>query len=122
MNCNHLIDLADLPMEQWDNIIHLALKIEQNPREFFGIMEGKILATLFYEPSTRTQMSFQSAMLRLGGQVIGFSNPQNSSVAKGETLGDTIRIVNSYADIIAIRHPLEGAAKAAVDIFIPHKP
>ncbi len=113
MSCNHLIDLADLPMEQWDNIIHLALKIEQNPREFFGIMEGKILATLFYEPSTRTQMSFQSAMLRLGGQVIGFSNPQNSSVAKGETLGDTIRIVNSYADIIAIRHPLEGAAKAA---------
>ncbi len=113
MSLNHLIDLADLPMEQWDNIINLALKIEKNPKDFFGIMEGKILATLFFEPSTRTQMSFQTAMLRLGGQIIGFSNPQNSSVAKGESLADTIKVMNSYSDIIAIRHPVEGAAKAA---------
>ncbi len=113
MSCNHLIDLADTSSEQCESIINLALKIEKNPKEYFGIMEGKILATLFYEPSTRTQMSFQSAMLRLGGQVIGFSNPNDSSVAKGESLSDTIRTINSYADIITIRHPSEGAAKAA---------
>lgn len=71
------------------------------------------MATLFYEPSTRTQMSFQAAMLRLGGQIIGFDNPVNSSVSKGETLKDTIRIVSGYSDIIVMRHPLEGAAKAA---------
>lgn len=74
---------------------------------------GRIMATLFYEPSTRTQMSFQAAMLRLGGQIIGFDNPGNSSVAKGETLKDTVRIVSGYSDIVVIRHPQEGAAKAA---------
>lgn len=115
MSCNHLIDFADFSIEEWDSIINLALKIEKNPKKFADTMKGKILATLFYEPSTRTQMSFQTAMLRLGGQIIGFSNPQNSSVAKGESLADTIRIMNSYSDIIAIRHPLEGAAKAAAD-------
>ncbi len=111
--CHHLIDLSDWPKEEWEFLIQLALEIERNPRKFYGSMEGRILATLFYEPSTRTQNSFKSAMYRLGGQTLGFSNPQNSSVAKGETLADTIRIMNSYADIIAIRHPREGAAKAA---------
>lgn len=113
MSVNHLIDLSDWPRQNWEKIISLALEIEKNPSLFYGRMEGKIMATLFYEPSTRTQNSFKSAMMRLGGQCLGFSNPQNSSVAKGETLGDTIRIMNGYADIIAIRHPKEGAAKAA---------
>ncbi len=109
----NLIDLSDLSMNSWKEIVDLALKIEERPQDFYGALTGKILATLFYEPSTRTQMSFQTAMLRLGGQIIGFDNPQNSSVAKGENLKDTIKVVSSYADIIAMRHPLEGAAKAA---------
>lgn len=113
MSVNHLIDLSDWPRQNWEKIIRLALEIEQDPSRFYGRMEGRILATLFYEPSTRTQNSFKSAMMRLGGQCVGFSNPQNSSVSKGETLADTIRIMNGYADIIAIRHPKEGAAKAA---------
>ena len=113
MHQNHLIDLSDWPRQNWERIIDLALEIERDPSAFYGRMEGKILATLFYEPSTRTQNSFKSAMMRLGGQCLGFSNPQNSSVSKGETLADTIRIMNGYADIIAIRHPKEGAAKAA---------
>lgn len=112
MEFKHLIDLSDLTMNELNEIISLALDIEKNPSEFYGAMSGKILATLFYEPSTRTQMSFQTAMLRLGGQVIGFDNPQNSSVAKGENLKDTVKVVSKYADIIAMRHPLEGAAKA----------
>mgnify|MGYP002562341345 CR=1 FL=1 len=114
MSCSHhLIDLSDWPKEEWESLIQLALEIEQNPRKFYGSMEGRILATLFYEPSTRTQNSFKSAMYRLGGQTLGFSNPQNSSVAKGETVADTVRMMNGYADIIAIRHPREGAAKVA---------
>lgn len=109
----HLIDLSDWPKESWESLIQLALEIEKDPRKFYGRMEGKILATLFYEPSTRTQNSFKSAMYRLGGQTLGFANPKDSSVAKGETLADTIRMMNGYADIIAIRHPQEGAAKTA---------
>lgn len=85
----------------------------QSPADFRHACDGKILATLFYEPSTRTQMSFQTAMLKLGGRTIGFDNPMNSSVSKGENLKDTITIVGGYADIIAIRHPIEGTAKAA---------
>ncbi len=113
MGYKHLIDLNDFTMEEWKAIIDLALQMHQKPKDFLGLMHGKILGTLFYEPSTRTQMSFQTAMLRLGGQVIGFDNPQNSSVAKGENLKDTITIISNYADIIAIRHPVEGSAKAA---------
>lgn len=109
----HLIDLNDLPVAKWNEIIHLALKMKADPEAYSEVCKNKIMATLFYEPSTRTQMSFQTAMLRLGGQIIGFDNPQNSSVSKGENLMDTIRIVSGYADILAMRHPQEGSAKAA---------
>ena len=113
MNYKHLIDLNDFSQSEWQSIITLALKIADNPEEYYGSCHGKIMATLFYEPSTRTQMSFQTAMLRLGGRIIGFDNPQTTSVAKGESLKDTIIVVSGYADIIAMRHPMEGAAKAA---------
>ena len=113
MNLPHLIDLDDLQVAQWDKLISLAGDISRNPSAYFGRLSGKIMATLFYEPSTRTQMSFQTAMLRLGGQIIGFDNPLNSSVAKGESLKDTIKIMSGYADILVIRHPYEGSAKAA---------
>lgn len=109
----HLIDLDDFSLNEINSIINKAIEIKKNPHKFSDIMHGKIIGTLFYEPSTRTQMSFQTAMLKLGGQVIGFNNPQNSSVAKGENFKDTIKVISGYTDIIAIRHPLEGAAKAA---------
>lgn len=109
----HFIDLNDYPVSWWNEILTLGHNIKNNMAEYSKTCEGKILATLFYEPSTRTQMSFQTAMLRLGGNIIGFDNPQNSSVAKGENLKDTTKIISSYADILVIRHPLEGSAKAA---------
>lgn len=113
MKQKHVIDLENLSPEQLERVADLAEKIMKNPEEYQHVCDGKILATLFYEPSTRTQMSFQTAMLRLGGKTIGFDNPMNSSVAKGENLKDTIKIVSGYADIIAMRHPMEGSAKAA---------
>lgn len=109
----HLIDLNDFPTAWWDSVISLARKIKTDPAAFSKKCDGKIMGTLFYEPSTRTQMSFQTAMLRLGGGIIGFDNPQTSSVAKGENLKDTTKIVSSYADIMVMRHPSEGSAKAA---------
>ncbi len=109
----HLIDLSDYPVAWWNKLLDLGVRIWENPSEYAHKCDGKIMATLFYEPSTRTQMSFQTAMLRLGGRIIGFDNPANSSVAKGETIKDTTKIVSSYADILVIRHPVEGAAKAA---------
>lgn len=113
MQQRHLIDLDRLPIPDMERIIALADKIRKNPAQYSEACRGKIMATLFYEPSTRTQMSFKTAMLRLGGQVIGFDNPENSSVAKGESLKDTIRVISGYADVIVIRHPKEGAAEAA---------
>lgn len=113
MTSRHLIDLDQLSTGEIEEIIALAGKIKQNPQEYTEVCKGKIMATLFYEPSTRTAMSFQTAMMRLGGQLIGFENPGNSSVAKGESLKDTIRIISGYADIIVMRHPVEGSAKAA---------
>lgn len=109
----HLIDLDNFSLNEINSIINKAIEIKKNPHKFSNVMHGKIIGTLFYEPSTRTQMSFQTAMLKLGGQVIGFNNPQNSSIAKGENFKDTIKIISGYADVVAIRHPLEGAAKAA---------
>lgn len=109
----NLIDLEALSVEQIDKLIKKAKRIMKSPSDYRHACDGKILATLFYEPSTRTQMSFQTAMLKLGGRTIGFDNPMNSSVAKGESLKDTISIVSGYADIIAMRHPVEGTAMAA---------
>ncbi len=113
MPFEHLIDLNDFSVKQWNDIISLALDIKKDEKKYSKVCENKIMATLFYEPSTRTQMSFQTAMIKLGGQIIGFDNPQNSSVAKGENLTDTIKIVSGYADILVMRHMLEGSAKAA---------
>jgi len=113
MALRHLIDLNDCTVRDWDELIRLASDIRLNPTDYLSRCRGHIMATLFYEPSTRTQMSFQAAMLRLGGQIIGFDNPVNSSVSKGESLKDTIRIVSGYSDIIVMRHPQEGATKAA---------
>ena len=109
----HLIDLDSYPVSAWNSITALGLDIKRNPHIYVGACNGKIMGTLFYEPSTRTQMSFQSAMLRLGGGIVGFDNPLNSSVAKGESIKDTTKIASSYSDIIVMRHPLEGSVKAA---------
>lgn len=109
----HLIDLNDYPISWWNKIIKLGHDIKNNPQDYLDVCKGKIMATLFYEPSTRTQMSFQTAMIRLGGSIIGFDNPSTSSVFKGENLKDTTKVISSYSDILIIRHPNEGAAKAA---------
>lgn len=109
----HLIDPMDFSTEEFDEIFELAGEIVSNPEKFLHVCDGKILATLFYEPSTRTRFSFEAAMLRLGGRVIGFSEPNSSSVAKGESISDTIRTVACYADIAVMRHPKEGAPRIA---------
>ncbi|MBQ4062187.1 MAG: aspartate carbamoyltransferase, partial [Christensenellaceae bacterium] len=113
MTSKHLIDLNSLNPQELDSLIKLAGDIKRHPARYIDACHGKVLATLFYEPSTRTQMSFQTAMLRLGGKIIGFDNPQTSSVAKGESLKDTVRVISGYSDIIVIRHPKAGSAKAA---------
>lgn len=109
----HLIDPMDLSVEEIDEILNLAGKIIASPEEYAHKCAGKKLATLFYEPSTRTRLSFEAAMLELGGSVLGFSSADASSAAKGESVADTVRTVSCYADIIAMRHPKEGAAKVA---------
>ena len=113
MKTKNVLDLTDLSHKELLDVIRLADEIRKKTSDYADACRGRILATLFYEPSTRTQMSFQTAMLRLGGTIIGFDNPQNSSVAKGESLKDTITVVGGYTDIIAIRHPMEGTAAAA---------
>ncbi len=109
----HLLNPLDLSMDELANILDLAGDIKQNPVKYAHKCDGKRLATLFYEPSTRTRLSFESAMLNLGGTVIGFSSAENSSASKGESVADTIRVVSCYADICAMRHPKEGAPKVA---------
>ena len=105
----HLIDIKDLSTEEIDELISVAKNIIANEKDYSKKCDGKILATLFFEPSTRTRLSFESAMLRLGGKVLGFSSANSSSAAKGESISDTIRTVSCYSDIIATRHPKEGA-------------
>lgn len=109
----HLIDPLDFTLEETKNILDLADRIKQNPDAYSHVADGKRIATLFYEPSTRTRLSFESAMLSLGGQVIGFAGAEMSSASKGETVADTSRVVSCYADIIAMRHPKEGAPLVA---------
>ena len=109
----HLIEPRDFTVEELDEIFKLAHQIMADPKKFSHICDGKILGTLFYEPSTRTRLSFEAAMMRLGGKILGFSEPNSTSISKGETLADTIKMVSIYSDIIAMRHPKEGAAKVA---------
>ena len=111
----HLLNPLDLSMDELDNILNLANDIKENPTKYAHKCDGKRLATLFYEPSTRTRLSFESAMLNLGGTVIGFSSAENSSASKGESVADTIRVVSCYADICAMRHPKEGAPMVAAE-------
>lgn len=109
----HLMAPLDLSVKELSDLMDLAADIEANKQKYAKVCDGKILATLFYEPSTRTRLSFESAMLRLGGQVLGFATADSSSAAKGESVSDTIRVISTYADIAAMRHPKEGAAMVA---------
>lgn len=110
-----LLEPMDFTLEELDGIFDLADRIIADPQKYAHACDGKLLATLFYEPSTRTRFSFEAAMLRLGGQVIGFSEPNSSSVAKGESIADTIRTISCYADVAVMRHPKEGAPRVAAN-------
>lgn len=109
----HIISPTDLTISELDELLNLAEDIIKDPKKYSKVCQGKKLATLFYEPSTRTRLSFEAAMLNLGGSILGFSSADSSSVAKGESVADTIRVISSYADICAIRHPKEGAPLVA---------
>ena len=109
----HLMSPLDFSVEELDKLLDLAGDIERNPDKYAHVCEGKRLATLFYEPSTRTRLSFEAAMMNLGGKVLGFSTADSSSAAKGESVADTIRVTSCYADICAMRHPKEGAPLVA---------
>ncbi|MCI7813488.1 MAG: aspartate carbamoyltransferase [Lachnospiraceae bacterium] len=109
----HLMSPLDFSVEELDRILDLANDIENHPEKYAHACAGKKLATLFYEPSTRTRLSFEAAMLNLGGSVLGFSSADSSSAAKGESVSDTIRVISCYADICAMRHPKEGAPMVA---------
>ena len=109
----HLMSPLDFSVEELDHILDLANDIENHPEKYAHACAGKKLATLFYEPSTRTRLSFEAAMLNLGGSVLGFSSADSSSAAKGESVSDTIRVISCYADICAMRHPKEGAPMVA---------
>ena len=109
----HLLRPLDFSVEELDNLFTLAEDIEKNPSKYSHACEGKKLATCFYEPSTRTRLSFESAMLSLGGQILGFSDASSSSATKGESVSDTIRVISCFADICAMRHPKEGAPMVA---------
>ena len=108
-----VIDIVDLTVEEIDSLISVALDIIANPSKYSEKCKGKKLATLFFEPSTRTRLSFESAMIELGGNVIGFSSANSSSASKGESVADTSKVISCYADIIAMRHPREGAPLVA---------
>ena len=109
----HLIDIKDLSTNEIEELINIAKDIMGNKEKYAKKCEGKKIATLFYEPSTRTRLSFEAAMLELGGNVLGFSSANSSSAAKGESVADTVRVIGGYADIIAMRHPKEGAPLVA---------
>ena len=109
-----LISITDYSKEEYMQIMELAAEFEANPNQ--KLLDGKVVASLFFEPSTRTRLSFETAINRLGGRIIGFSDSNSSSVTKGETLHDTIRMVSNYADLIVMRHPMEGSARYAAEI------
>lgn len=111
----HLMSPLDFSVEELEKLFDLATDIKHQPAKYAHACDGRVLATCFYEPSTRTRLSFESAMLHLGGQVLGFSDAANSSAAKGESVSDTIRIISCYADICAMRHPKEGAPMVAAE-------
>jgi len=110
----HLVSICDLDRQQIEEILVKAKEFKQNPRQ--SLLQGAVLGTCFFEPSTRTRLSFESAMKRLGGDVIGFSDNKVTSFQKGESLADTIRVIGGYVDVIVLRHPLEGAAKLAAEV------
>lgn len=114
MNNHSLVSIDDLTTEEILNILDLAAEFEKNPSQ--PLLSGKVIATLFFEPSTRTRLSFESAINRLGGKIVGFSDSGSSSVSKGETLHDTIKMVSNYSDLIVMRHPVEGSARFASEI------
>src|SRR5665648_1115448 len=114
MKTRSLVSIDDLTTEEILKILKLAAEFEKNPVQ--DILHGKVVATLFFEPSTRTRLSFESAVNKLGGKVIGFTDASSSSVSKGETLNDTIRTVNNYCDLIVMRHPIEGSARFASEV------
>lgn len=109
----HLMNPLDFTVEETEELLDLAADIEKNPDNYSEVCRGRRLATLFYEPSTRTRLSFEAAMMNLGGKVLGFSSAASSSASKGESVSDTVRVVGCYADIIAMRHPKEGAPYVA---------
>ncbi len=109
----HLLEPMDLTVEEMDEIFEIADDIIADPKKYAHCADGRLMSALFYEPSTRTRLSFTAAMLRLGGQVMGFSEPASSSVSKGESIADTVKTVNCYSDIIVMRHPKEGAPRVA---------
>jgi aspartate carbamoyltransferase catalytic subunit len=114
MKNRSLVSIDDLTTKEILNILDLAEEFEKNPTQ--PLLVGKVIATLFFEPSTRTRLSFESAINRLGGKIVGFSDSSSSSVSKGETLHDTIRMVSNYSDLIVMRHPVEGSARFASEI------
>ncbi|MFO7939000.1 MAG: aspartate carbamoyltransferase [Bacteroidales bacterium] len=114
MKNRHLVSINDFSKEDIGRILDLATEFEENPSQ--QLLEGKVIASLFFEPSTRTRLSFESAINRLGGRVIGFTDATSSSVSKGESLKDTIRTVANYSDMIVMRHPIEGAARLASEV------
>ncbi len=114
MSKKSLISITDFSKEEYLKIMELSRQFEENPSQ--SLLKGKVIATLFFEPSTRTRLSFETAINRLGGKIIGFSDSNSSSVSKGETLHDTIKMVSNYADLIIMRHPLEGSARYAAEV------
>lgn len=112
----HLLSPLDLSVTELEDLLNLARDISKDPKKYSHICDGKKLATLFYEPSTRTRLSFEAAMLNLGGSVLGFSSANSSSASKGESVADTIRVISCYADICAMRHPKEGAPMVAASM------
>jgi aspartate carbamoyltransferase catalytic subunit len=114
MSNKNLISITDFSKDEYLKIMELSQNFEKNPNQ--ALLKGKVIATLFFEPSTRTRLSFETAINRLGGKIIGFSDSNSSSVSKGESLHDTIKMVSNYADLIIMRHPLEGSARYAAEV------